>query len=68
MTGLRGAWARLRAAARRRAGEAGNAFVEYAVLVALIAVVCIAAVTLFGDKTDESFSSTGSALESVATR
>jgi Flp pilus assembly pilin Flp len=68
MTGLVAAWAVVRTVARKRASEAGNSFVEYAVLVALVAVVCIAAVTLFGEKTDDSFSSSGSALESVATR
>lgn len=66
MKGLRVAWAVGRTVARRRASEAGNAFVEYAVLVALVAVVCIAAVTFFGEKTDDSFSSSGSALESMA--
>ncbi|MGQ0519523.1 MAG: Flp family type IVb pilin [Actinomycetota bacterium] len=66
MTGLMTAWAVVRTVTRKRASEAGNAFVEYAVLVALVAVVCIAAVTFFGEKTDDSFSSSGSALESVA--
>ena len=59
------AWASCRAVLRRRAGEAGAAFVEYALLLALIAVVCVAAVTVFGEKTDESFSSSADALEAV---
>lgn len=35
-------------ARRRRLGERGASLVEYALLVALIAVVCIGAVTQFG--------------------
>lgn len=55
------------AAILKRRNETGAAFIEYALLTALIAVVCIVAVTLFGDKTNESFSSSGSALESIST-
>ena len=43
--------------------ERGASLVEYALLLALIAVVCIAAITFIGNKADESFSSTGSALD-----
>jgi len=42
--------------------ERGASLVEYALLLALIAVVCIAAITFIGQRADESFSSTGSAL------
>jgi len=35
--------------------ERGASLVEYALLVALIAVVCIAAVTLLGDNASEKF-------------
>ena len=55
------------AAVPSRRNETGAAFIEYALLTALIAVVCIVAVTLFGDKTNESFSSSGSALEAIST-
>ena len=43
--------------------ERGASLVEYALLVALIAVVCILAITFLGEKADESFSSTGSAID-----
>ena len=42
--------------------EKGASLVEYALLVALIAVVCIAAVTLLGKQASVSFSSTASAM------
>ena len=48
--------------ARFGADERGASLVEYALLVALIAVVCIAAVTLLGQEAETSFSSTGSAI------
>ena len=63
---LKRAWVSCLAFMGRDRGERGNAFVEYALLVALIAVVCIAAVNLFGQQTQSSFSSTGSALGAVA--
>ena len=37
--------------------ERGASLVEYALLLALIAVVCIAAVTLLGEKASENFDS-----------
>ncbi|MEM7339997.1 MAG: Flp family type IVb pilin [Actinomycetota bacterium] len=46
------AWARAQAKTER-----GASLVEYALLVALIAVVCIAAVTLLGSAAEEKFSS-----------
>jgi pilus assembly protein Flp/PilA len=42
--------------ARRFHGDAGASLVEYALLVALIAVVCIGAVTAFGSATGNSLS------------
>jgi pilus assembly protein Flp/PilA len=43
--------------------ERGASLVEYALLVALIAVVCIIAITFLGHKASEKFSSVGSGLE-----
>jgi pilus assembly protein Flp/PilA len=56
--------ARFRRAVRlgNRADEAGASLVEYALLVALIAVVCIVAVSLLGSNASTKFSSVGSAL------
>ena len=42
--------------------ERGAAMVEYALLVALIAVVCILAVTFIGSNASKKFSSVGSSL------
>lgn len=42
--------------------ERGASLVEYALLVALIAVVCIVAITVLGRAADEKFDSVGSAL------
>lgn len=47
---------------RRGAGERGASFVEYAFLVGLIAMVCVASVQLFGGDVDQSFSRSGSTL------
>jgi pilus assembly protein Flp/PilA len=44
--------------------ERGASLVEYALLVALIAVVCIIAIQVLGQKASSSFSSTGSAIGS----
>ena len=43
--------------------ERGASLVEYALLVALIAVVCIVAVTFLGKSADKKFSSVGSAIK-----
>ena len=43
--------------------EKGATLVEYALLVALIAVVCIAAVTLLGTAASEKFSTVASSIE-----
>jgi pilus assembly protein Flp/PilA len=42
--------------------ERGASLVEYALLVALIAVVCIIAITFLGDQADSKFSTVGSAV------
>ncbi len=42
--------------------ERGASLVEYALLVALIAVVCIAAVTLLGNNASTKFSTVGNSL------
>ena len=51
---------------RRRLSENGHeraaSLVEYAFLVALIAVVCILAITFFGQKTSGNFSRSASTL------
>ena len=43
--------------------ERGASLVEYALLVALIAVVCIAAVTLLGNEASSKFSAVASAIQ-----
>lgn len=42
--------------------ETGASLVEYALLLALIAVVCIAAITFLGNRTNDQFNSVGSKL------
>jgi pilus assembly protein Flp/PilA len=42
--------------------DRGASLVEYALLVALIAVVCIAAVTLLGNNASSKFNSTASSI------
>jgi pilus assembly protein Flp/PilA len=42
--------------------EKGASLVEYALLVALIAVVCIAAVTLLGNNASSKFNSVGQSI------
>ena len=42
--------------------ERGASLVEYALLVALIAVVCIAAVTILGQNASDKFDSVGNSL------
>ena len=48
--------------ARFSDSERGASLVEYALLVALIAVVCIVAIRILGNEANSSFSSTGSAI------
>lgn len=58
-------WFRLRcrAAIRRRVtDERGASLVEYALLVALIAMVCLGAVTFFGSATSDSVSRSANSL------
>ena len=43
--------------------EKGASMLEYALLAALIAVVCIVAITFIGDQANEAFSSVGSAMD-----
>jgi len=43
--------------------EGGASLVEYALLLALIAVVCIAAITLIGNNASDKLSSSGSTLQ-----
>jgi pilus assembly protein Flp/PilA len=50
---------------RALVSERGASLVEYALLVALIALVCVAAVGFFGDETSESFSVSASHLGST---
>ena len=49
---------------RARFGESerGASLVEYALLVALIAVICVVAVTVLGEAASTSFSSTAGAI------
>ncbi|HEY2813093.1 MAG TPA: Flp family type IVb pilin [Acidimicrobiales bacterium] len=46
----------------RFGGDDGASLVEYALLVALIAVVCIAAITLLGNNASSKFDSVGNSL------
>lgn len=57
-------WASRLAAAVRKAldTETGASLVEYALLVGLIALVCIIAIIFFGTSVQNSFSHTGSAV------
>ena len=57
-------WNTLAAYLRARFGdtERGASLVEYALLVALIAVVCIAAVTTLGESASKNFSSISDSL------
>ena len=48
--------------ARRPRTDRGASLVEYALLVALIALVCVAAVSFFGQQTSSSFNSAATSL------
>jgi pilus assembly protein Flp/PilA len=50
---------------RFRRDEEGAALVEYGMLVGLIAVICIAAVTLLGQEVSTAFSNIASALAGI---
>ena len=45
-----------------RHGDRGASLVEYALLVALIAIVCVAAITFLGESSSDDFESSGSSL------
>jgi pilus assembly protein Flp/PilA len=45
--------------------ERGAALVEYALLLALIAVVCIVALTTLGDQASQKFSDVGASIEAA---
>jgi pilus assembly protein Flp/PilA len=47
---------------QRLTGDDGATMVEYALMVALIAVVCIAAVTLIGTNSRNKFSTVGNSI------
>ncbi len=47
---------------RARFGQRGASLVEYALLVALIAVVCLGAVTFFGTELTDSLSTSGDSI------
>ena len=47
----------------RASDERGASLVEYALLLALIAVVCIAAIGFIGSAANDNFNSTGSAID-----
>jgi len=51
--------------ARLGGDERGASLVEYALLVALIAVVCIAAITFLGQSASSRFSNVGSAVNAT---
>jgi pilus assembly protein Flp/PilA len=50
---------------RLRQDEEGAALVEYGMLVGLIAVICIAAVTLLGQEISTAFSAIAAALAGI---
>jgi Flp pilus assembly pilin Flp len=49
----------------RASGDAGASFVEYALLFAMIVLLCLAAITLLGNDTSSGVSGAGSYLESA---
>ncbi|MCA1692149.1 MAG: Flp family type IVb pilin [Actinobacteria bacterium] len=51
--------------ARMGTGERGSAVVEYALLVALLAVVCILAIEFLGQATNGRLSDVGSSLSTL---
>jgi len=56
------AWHYLQAKFNLTDDERGASLVEYALLVALIAVVCIAAITLLGNNASTKFSEVGGSI------
>lgn len=57
-----GAWVQ----ARLNADERGASLVEYALLVALIAVVCILAVTFLGESASSKFGDVGDSINTAS--
>lgn len=49
----------------RKQSQRGQGMTEYIILVALIAVVCIAAVKIFGKKTNEGFNEAADHVQGV---
>jgi pilus assembly protein Flp/PilA len=45
--------------------EEGATMVEYALMLALIAIICIGAVTIVGQQADATFTSSGNALSTA---
>ncbi len=50
----------------RKRSEDGASTVEYALLLALIVVVCLISLAFFGESVSSRFSSTGSTIEGVS--
>ena len=57
-------WVRLQSANAHRS-ERGASLVEYALLVALIAIVCLTAVFFLGNETSEEFKSVGESIDAA---
>lgn len=56
------AWQYVKATLNIDSDETGASLVEYALLVALIAIVCIAAITLLGKSASSKFSTVGGSI------
>ena len=56
-------WALLHFTRRPVRDERGASLVEYALLLALIVVVCVGAITIIGDSTNNTLSKTASILQ-----
>ena len=59
---LSAAWQYIKASLKVDGDETGASLVEYALLVALIAIVCIAAITLLGNSASTKFSTVGGSI------
>jgi len=56
-------WNYLQRIVRRDRGQRGASLVEYALLVALIAIVCVVAIAFLGTNASNKFSQVGSAIQ-----
>ena len=65
MQSLKLMWGRVRA--RHEEGELGASLVEYALLIALIAVVCIGAITFLGKSSSSKYSHFGHCWDKAGT-